>query len=134
MAEANPRKVPAPVPTPETERFWASAAEGVLMIGRCHSCGDAHFYPRSFCPYCFSGETSLEAASGKGEIYSVSVMRRGEKAPYALAYVTLDEGPSVLTNITDCDYDALRIGQRVAVRFVATEGGPPVPMFTPTGD
>ena len=134
MAGTDPRKLPSPTVTPETERFWAAAAEGILLIGRCHSCGVAHYYPRSICPYCFSSDTAWEAATGEAEIYSVSVMRRGEKAPYALAYVTLDEGPSVLTNITDCDYDALRIGQRVAVRFVPTEGGPPVPMFTPTGD
>ena len=51
--------------------------------------------------------------------------------PYAIAYVTLEEGVSMMTNIVDCDLDALRIGQPVRVVFKATEGGPPVPMFTP---
>jgi len=51
--------------------------------------------------------------------------------PYALAYVTLDEGVTMMTNIVDCDLDAIRIGQRVKVVFKPTEGGPPVPMFTP---
>jgi hypothetical protein len=51
--------------------------------------------------------------------------------PYALAYVTLDEGVSMMTNIVECDFDAIRIGQRVRVVFVPTEGGPPVPMFRP---
>jgi hypothetical protein len=57
-------------------------------------------------------------------------MRRAE-IPYAIAYVTLDEGVTMLTNIVDCDLDTLRIGQRVRVVFKPTEGGPPVPMFTP---
>jgi uncharacterized OB-fold protein len=52
-------------------------------------------------------------------------------APFALAYVTLEEGVTMMTNIVDCDFDAIRIGQPVKVVFKPTEGGPPVPMFTP---
>ena len=37
----------------------------------------------------------------------------------------------MMTNIADCDLDAIRIGQKVRVVFTPTEGGPPVPMFTP---
>ena len=48
-----------------------------------------------------------------------------------VAYVTLDEGPSMMTNIVDADADAIRIGQRVAVRFQPSEGGPPLPVFVP---
>ena len=51
--------------------------------------------------------------------------------PYAIAYVTLEEGVTMMTNIVDCDLGAIRIGQRVKVVFKPTEGGPPVPMFTP---
>ncbi len=51
--------------------------------------------------------------------------------PYAIGYVTLEEGVTMMTNIVDCDLDAIRIGQRVKVVFKPTDGGPPVPMFTP---
>lgn len=51
--------------------------------------------------------------------------------PYAIAYMTLEEGPTMMTNIVDCDLDAIRIGQPVRVVFTPTDGGPPVPMFTP---
>jgi uncharacterized OB-fold protein len=51
--------------------------------------------------------------------------------PYALAYVMLDEGVTMMTNIVDCNLDAIRIGQRVRLIFKPSEGGPPVPMFTP---
>jgi hypothetical protein len=37
----------------------------------------------------------------------------------------------MLTNIVDCDFDTLRIGQPVAVVFKETENGPPAPMFKP---
>ena len=124
------RKFPAPVPNPETKPFWEAAAEGRLLLKRCRSCGEVHYYPRTLCPLCGSGETEWQPASGGGTIYSHSVMRRAE-APYAIAYVTLDEGVTMMTNLVDCDLDAIRIGQRVRLVFKPTEGGPPVPTFTP---
>jgi uncharacterized OB-fold protein len=69
-------------------------------------------------------------ASGHGTIYSYSVFRRAP-IPYVIAYVTLAEGPTMMTNIVDCDLDAIRIGQAVRVAFKPTDGGPPVPMFAP---
>jgi uncharacterized OB-fold protein len=124
------RKIPAPPANPETKEFWDGASRGTLLVKRCRSCGQAHYYPRALCPFCFSDATEWQPAAGSGTIYSYSVMRRAE-IPYAIAYVTLDEGVTMLTNIVDCDLDALRIGQRVQVVFKPTEGGPPVPMFTP---
>ena len=43
----------------------------------------------------------------------------------------LDEGLTMLTNIVDCDLDALRIGDRVEVSFKPAEGGFAIPMFKP---
>ena len=94
------------------------------------ACGKAHWYPRAICPFCASDKIEWRAASGKGTIYTYSVMRRA-KEPYAIAYVTLAEGPTMMTNIVDCDFDALRVGQPVSVVFKDTENGPPVPMFKP---
>jgi len=51
--------------------------------------------------------------------------------PYAIAYVTLQEGVSMMTNIVDCDLDKIRIEQAVRLVFKPSDGGPPVPMFTP---
>ena len=124
------RKIPAPEANPETRPFWEAAADGRLLIGKCRSCGKPHYYPRAICPLCGSDATELIQASGRGVVYSYSVMRR-VPVPYALAYVTLDEGVTMMTNIVDCDLDAIRIGQRVRLVFKPSEGGPPVPMFTP---
>jgi hypothetical protein len=124
------RKIPAPPVNPETKPFWDAAAEGRLLIKRCRSCGQAHYYPRAICPFCFGDTTEWLPASGRGTVYSYSVMRR-VPVPYAIAYVTLEEGVTMMTNIVDCDLDAIRIGQAVQVVFRPTEGGPPVPMFTP---
>jgi uncharacterized OB-fold protein len=129
MARAE-RTIPAPEVTPETRPFWEAAAAGRLLVKKCAACGQAHHYPRPLCPFCFEDATEWLEASGRGTIYAYSVMRR-VPVPYAIAYVTLEEGPTMMTNITDCDLDTLRIGQHVRVVFKPTEGGPPVPMFTP---
>ena len=123
------RKILAPKPTPDTQAFWDAAAQGRFLIRRCTACGRTHWYPRSNCPFCWSDQTEWVAASGRGTIYSYSVMRRAPE-PYAIAYVTLAEGPTMLTNLVDCDFDALAIGQEVWIQFSASEGGPPVPTFT----
>lgn len=124
------RTIASPQPNPETEAFWLAAENGKLMIGSCRSCSKVHWYPRAICPHCFSDQTELKEASGKGEVYSYSVMKRA-KISYAIAYVTLAEGPKMMTNIVDTDLDAIEIGQAVKVVFKETEDGPPVPMFTP---
>ena len=127
---AQERKIPAPEANPETRPFWEAATAGRLLIGKCKTCGKAHYYPRAICPLCGSDATEWVPASGRGAVYSYSVMRR-VPVPYALAYVTLAEGVTMMTNIVDCDLDSIRIGQRVRVSFKPTDGGPPVPMFTP---
>ena len=125
------RKIPAPFVNPENKPFWDAAAQGRLAIKRCNDCKQPHYYPRALCPFCFSEDTEWLDAKGTGEIYSYSVMRRGVPVPYALAYVTLDEGPTMLTNIVDCDLDALAVGQRVKLVFKPSEDGSLVPMFAP---
>ncbi len=124
------RPLAAPIVDPVTEPFWTAARQGVLRLRRCGTCQQAHWYPRPLCPFCL-GDTAWEDASGGGTIYSVSVTRRAGPIPYAIAYVTLDEGVTMLSNIVDCDLDALHIGQRVKVCFKPAEGGASVPMFTP---
>jgi uncharacterized OB-fold protein len=127
MAE---RKIDAPEQSPETKPYWDAATQGRLLIKKCNACGELHYYPRSICPFCFSADTTWVEASGKGTIYSYSVMRR-VPAPYVVAYVTLAEGPTMITNIVDCDPNALKIGDAVKVTFKPSDGGPSVPMFTP---
>lgn len=129
MATA-PRKIPAPEPNPETKPFWDAAAQGTLLIKKCRACGEVHYYPRALCPFCGSDLTEWQAAAGTGTLYSYSVMRRAA-IPYAIAYVTLDEGVTMMTNLVDCNFDTLKIGQRMKVVFSPTDGGPPVPTFTP---
>lgn len=123
------RPLAEPIIDASTEYYWKAAKEGLLCVKRCTSCKEPHWYPRALCPFCM-GETEWASVSGNGTIYSVSVTRRAGPIPYAIAYVTLDEGVTMLTNIVDCDLDSLLIGQRVKLCFKSTEAGAKIPMFT----
>ena len=127
------RSYPDPTTNLETERYWAAAKDGQLLIKTCNACGEAHYYPREICPHCGSTDTEWREASGKGTIYSYSVMRRAE-IPYVIAYVTLAEGVTMMSNIVDADFDAIAIGKAVEVTFRETEGGMALPVFRLAGE
>jgi uncharacterized OB-fold protein len=130
MSEPKQRKIASPEPTVGTEAYWEGARNGTLLLRHCTSCNRVHHYPRSLCPHCFSDKLDWRQASGKGKVYTYSVMRRAPE-PYVIAYVTLDEGVSIMTNIVDCDFDKVKIDMPVRVVFKPSENGQPVPMFTP---
>lgn len=123
------RKIPAPRVLPESLQFWEACDEGRYLVKKCSSCGKVHHYPRDICPFCMSSETHWYESAGTGVVYSFSTMGK-EDAAYTLAYVTIDEGVTVMTNLVDCDPAKLAIGQKVRVVFKPSEGGHAVPMFT----
>lgn len=123
------RSIPAPLVNAENKPYFDAAAQGRLVLKRCVACAEFHHYPRTLCPFCFSDKTEWREAAGTGTIYSFTVMRHG--TPFAAAYVTLQEGITMLTNLVDCDLATLRIGQTVRVVFRPTDGEALVPMFTP---
>ena len=125
------RKIASPSLNIGDEPYFEAAAKGKLAVKYCADCSRYHHYPRAKCPFCHSENTQWREASGKGTIYTYSITRPSGATPYAIAYVTLDEGPSMMTNIVDCDLDAIRIGQTVAVTFKPSENGQPIPMFKP---
>ena len=113
------------LPTIEAESrpFWDGLSAGALNIGHCNACGKAHYYPRPFCPHCWSEDVTLKPASGKGTLYTWSVIHMNDQPPfkdwipYVAAMVDLEEGVRVTTNIVGCDIDALKVGMPVNVEF-----------------
>src|SRR5579872_5752354 len=114
-------------PERDTAPQWRSAG-GKLLIQKCEPCDKAFYYPRVACPYCLGSDVKWLECSGRGQIYSHSTMRRG--TPYTIAYVTLEEGPQMLTNIVDCAPEEISIGQTVLVDFRDVDGVA-TPMFRP---
>ena len=81
------------------------------------------------CPFCMSADTDWREASGDGTIYSWSVERRASP-PFAIAFVKLAEGPTLMTAIVDADLDNISVDQKVTLKF-EERNDTPVPVFTP---
>lgn len=127
---------PPPVVGPETEVFWAATAEGRLLLPRCDACSEVFWYPRGICPRCGSLAVSWIESPGRGSVYSWTLNRRGEGAyaevgPYVLAYVELDEGVCLMTNVVEVDPAQLQVGARVVVSFADTGEGVSLVRFRP---
>lgn len=126
-----------PVPDAETQPFWDGAADGRLLIRRCGACGEAHFYPRNFCPSCWSDDVTWVEASGRATLYTWSVVYSndlppfGERVPYVAAVVDLAEGPRMMTNVVDCEFDRLAVGMDLAVTFEQRTEDVTLPVFRP---
>ncbi len=123
------RVFPAPPITPESAPFYEAAKQGRFLIGRCIGTGRAFWYPRAVSPFDL-GPATLEPACGRGVIYSFSPMRRVDPV-FTIAYVTLEEGPTMMTNLVDCDPDTLAIGRAVTLVWKPAADGTPVPCFKP---
>jgi uncharacterized OB-fold protein len=133
----------APLPAPEpifdadTEPYWRGAGKGRLLLTQCESCEAFVWIPRPYCPVDLSPTRWVEA-SGRGVVYSHTTVHKGERSyakrpPFVLAYVELDEGPRIMTNIVGCDPEAVVVGMPVTAVFDPVEGGEgiAIPRFTP---
>ena len=128
--------VRSPHRTLETAAFWDGCAEGRFVLPRCDECGELIWYPRLSCPFCGSHSVTQTEVSGRGTLYSFTVVRRGsgpfrDAAPYVLAMVQLDEGPTMMTNLVDVDPESVTVGQPVHVVFERTDDGEAIPRFAP---
>ncbi|MBE3558090.1 MAG: Zn-ribbon domain-containing OB-fold protein [Ktedonobacteraceae bacterium] len=117
--------------------YWEAARREELAIQRCRACGAAIFYPRHWCPACFSLNLGWEKASGSGEVLSYSIIYQAPfesyapDVPYVLAIIKLAEGPQMMTNIINCRPENIYVGMPVQVTFERRAGEFNVPQFQP---
>ena len=128
---------PTPAVDWETRAYWEGAGRHELVLQRCRDCGTLQHRPRAVCASCLSGSIEHFRASGRGSVYTFSVTHQNqargfrEALPYVLAYVELEEGPRLLTNIVGCAPDAVAVGMPVVVDYADVEGGIAIPRFRP---
>ncbi|MED5552147.1 MAG: Zn-ribbon domain-containing OB-fold protein [Actinomycetota bacterium] len=134
---------PSPHASWETRGYWEGAGRGTLVLQKCGNCSLVQHRPRGVCAHCLkSADLEHFPASGRGEIYSYTVTEQNqakgfaEACPYVMAYVTLEEGPRLLTVIVDCDPDVVTIGMPVVAGFVNQERDDrevfAIPVFRPS--
>ena len=122
MADASGAGRPAPITAPLSEPFWEGTRNGELRLQRCGSCSRFVWTPQYACPDCLSEDYEWVACSGRGVVYSYTVVHRSIdpsrfEAPYVLAVVQLEEGPHLLTNIVGCEPEAVQVDMPVELRF-----------------
>jgi uncharacterized protein len=128
---------PKPVADQETRGYWEGAGRHELVLQRCRRCGTVQHRPRAQCVTCLGGEIEHFVASGRGTVWTFTVTEQNQAppfrdaTPYVLAYVELEEGPRLLTNVVGCPPDAVRIGLPVVAEFRADADGLAVPVFRP---
>ena len=140
MAEVDLRK-PLPAITTEAQPFWDAAAQNKLVMQHCKDCGAWVWTPRPLCNECGSEHVEWTPMSGKGEIYSFTVIRQvvgraASKAfepdiPYVVAWVDLAEGPRMITNVVGCSVDQVKLGMKVSVVFEQASKDVWLPKFKP---
>jgi hypothetical protein len=114
---------PLPIPTLETRPYWDGCKRHELRIQRCAACSHFQFYPRLYCTGCFSDRVEWITASGRATVLSFTIVRRPvsqafkDDLPYVVALVTLEEGPSMMTNIVGCAPEQVGIGMPLKVTF-----------------
>ena len=138
---STPEESPLPLPSLDAEVdrvFWEAAAEGRLLIQECPDCGERQFFPRSWCHYCGSDDVTWIEAEGTGRVHTHTVIRRvtelpafADDVPYVVAYVELDEGVRICTNVVDCDPASVEHGMPVEVVFEGVTESISLPKFRP---
>jgi uncharacterized OB-fold protein len=114
-----------PVPTidGDTEKFWEGCKAHELRLPRCKACNHLFYPPQAMCPRCLSGDLDYTKVSGKGKVYSFTVVHQNgsrgfkEETPYVMAYITLEEGVQMLTNIIGSDPATVKVDLPVEVTF-----------------
>lgn len=118
--------------------FWQATADERLLVQRCGDCQTCQFFPRSWCHYCGSDDVEWLETDGTGHVHTYTVIRRvtelpafADDVPYVVAYVELEEGPRICTNIVDCDPAAVELGMSVEVTFDHVTEELALPKFEP---
>lgn len=120
-----------------TAQFWAAASRRELVRPVCDDCGQNFFTPQIACPACLSENWTYCASSGRGAVYSATVVHKapspGFEVPFALAVVDLEEGWSMLANLVGGRAGELPpIGSPVEVTWIA-RGERLLPAFREAG-
>jgi hypothetical protein len=127
-----------------TRAFWAGAARGELVLPRCEACGRWVWYPDGACRFCGGASLAWTRASGRGRLFSWSVVHRpfipqlADMVPYVTGLVAIEEDPAVrlATLVVDCPAERLRMDMPLIatfrpLRFSGVSGEVVAPLFRP---
>lgn len=114
----------------EISKNWRLQEARYRLIGEvCNQCEAKIFPPRDICPNCSSNAREPFPFSGKGEVYSFTIIREApagheKNLPYTLAIIKLKEGPFITAQLTDVENNSISIGMPVEMvtRKISEDG------------
>jgi uncharacterized OB-fold protein/acyl dehydratase len=119
----------------DNQWWWEGIERGELLIQKCAKCGVLRHPPRPMCPECQSTEWTGQKASGRGTVYSYTVLHYpkfpGYEFPLVCGLIELEEGTRVVTNIEGCEPGAVKIGMPVKLSIEKVDGSLTLPVFRP---
>ena len=138
---SSPRAGNSPKPLPAiddlTRPFWHAAAQQQLVIQRWQECNYFNHPPRPLCDACLSQRLEFVPVSGRGTVYSYTVMHQPniagfeKEVPYINVLVELDEQPRLfmVSYLPISEREKIRIGGRVEVTFEKIDDEVTLPQF-----
>ncbi|MCP3987255.1 MAG: DNA-binding protein [bacterium] len=129
--------IPKPLPVLEglAGEFYGYCKNGELRFQRCRDCRSWRHVPREMCAECGSWEWEWERSSGRGRVFTWTVVARAlhpafqEACPYAPVVIEMEEGVRILSQVTDCSPDELEIDMAVEVVFEDANEDVTLPKF-----
>ena len=113
-----------PTPEADTIEFWEAAKQQRLLIRHCLACGAFSYYPRPFCPRCWSERVEWHEASGQATLYTWSVIHSSDqppfrdRVPYVAAIVDLPDKVSVRCTLIDVEPDPAKLPFGLPVKMI----------------
>jgi len=106
-------------PAGPEKQYFDKLAAGRFEIQRCAGCGKHVFYPRVLCPHCGAQRLDWVAPSGRGTVYSTTIVRRkpADGGDYNIALVDLAEGVRLMSRVAGIAPDQVKIGMPVKARI-----------------
>ena len=126
---------PLPVLEGLAGEFYAWCRQHELRFQRCTRCRAWRHVPREMCSSCGSPEWEWARASGRGTVFTWTVVARAlhpayaADVPFAPAVIEMDEGVRLLSAVVDCAPDELAVGMPVEVAFEAVTPEVTLPKF-----
>ncbi len=130
-----PDGMPPPMANDEAVPWWRAAAEHRLVVQRCGECSHLRLPPAPVCPQCRSAEADWQEISGKGKLYTFTVVHRPVAAdqalPFVIAVIELEgaQGLRMISNIVDTPPEELEIGMALEVVWEDMSPDLAVPRF-----
>ena len=140
MRRIDPREAhtkPLPTPDADSQAYWDGLKDERLLLQHCRACGHKQVYQQAICRRCGAEELVHEQASGRGTVHSFSVVHRApgpafkQDTPYAVLLVELDEGPRMISSLTQADPMSVDFGNPVELVCERLEDGTVLPRFRP---